>query len=80
VIAVTATEEDRALLRYIASTLTEMVAQLKSPLTARQLHLRYCVNCGVRVTNQNVGGYEGKSALTGRLFCEVCADAVEDVQ
>ena len=70
--------ESRALLCFIAQKLTEIEAQLHSPLPARQLHLRYCARCGERVTNQNVGGYEGKSALMGRLFCELCADEVED--
>jgi hypothetical protein len=74
----TATEEDRALLRYIAAKLVEIEAQLKSPLVARQLHLRYCAVCGVRFTNANVGGYEGRSALTGQLYCEACANEMED--
>jgi len=65
------------LLCLITRKLSEIQAQLKSPLTARQLHLRYCARCGERVTNANVGGYEGKSALTGRLYCLLCADDLE---
>jgi hypothetical protein len=72
--------ESRALLCFIAQKLTEIEAQLHSPLAVRQLHLRYCARCGERVTNQNVGGYEGRSALTGRLFCLACADDLEDPQ
>jgi hypothetical protein len=64
-------------LRLILAKLAEIESQLKSPLTARQLHFRYCCICGERVTNKNVAGYEGKSALTGRLFCELCADEME---
>lgn len=65
------------LLCLIVRKLSEIEAQLKSPLTARRLHLRYCAKCGERVTNENVGGYEGRSALTGRLFCTLCADEME---
>jgi hypothetical protein len=68
------------LLRYIVAKLVEIEAQLKSPLTARQLHLRFCVGCGTRVTNKNVGGFTGRSALTGRLFCLDCADEIGDAQ
>ena len=60
--------ESRALLCFIAQKLAEIEAQLHSPLAVRQLHLRYCARCGERVTNQNVGGYEGRSALTGDSF------------
>jgi hypothetical protein len=70
--------ETRALLCLIVRKLSEIQAQLASPLTARQLHWRYCARCGERVTNANVGGYEGKSALTGRLFCLNCVDEMED--
>jgi hypothetical protein len=69
--------ESTALLRHIVAKLAEIEAQLKSPLAVRQLHLRYCCKCGERVTNANVGGYEGKSALTGLLFCDLCADELE---
>jgi formylmethanofuran dehydrogenase subunit E len=65
------------LLCLIVRKLSEIEAQLHSPLTARQLQWRYCARCGERVTNANVGGYEGRSALTGRLFCLACADDVE---
>jgi len=75
-----ASEQILPLLRYISAKLIEIEAQLHSPLTARCLHFRYCAVCGVRVTNRNCGGYEGRSALTGRLFCELCADELEDVR
>jgi hypothetical protein len=69
--------EDRALLRFIANKLTEIEATIHSPLVVRQLHLRYCCCCGERVTNANVGGYTGKSTLTGRLYCTLCAEAMK---
>ena len=72
--------ESRALLCTILGKLCEIEAQLKSPLAVRQLHLRYCCKCRERVTNKNVGGYDGRSALTGRLYCDLCADELEDAQ
>ena len=36
---------------------------------------RRCVACNVRVTNSNLGGADGKSALTGPLWCRLCADS-----
>lgn len=72
--------ETRALLCLILRRLSEIEAQLKSPLAARRLYLRYCAKCGERVTNANVGGYEGKSALTGRLYCDLCADEMEGLR
>jgi hypothetical protein len=69
--------ESRALLCLILRKISEIEAKLQSPLTARQLHWRYCAKCGERVTNANVGGYEGRSALSGRLFCQLCADEIE---
>ena len=35
---------------------------------------RRCVACDVRVTNSNLGGADGKSALSGPLWCRLCAD------
>jgi hypothetical protein len=35
---------------------------------------RRCVACGCRVTNGNLGGYNGRSALSGSLWCCDCAD------
>jgi len=32
------------------------------------------VSCAVRVRNANFGGFDGKSALTGLLYCLLCAD------
>ncbi len=65
------------MLRLIVAKLSEIETRLNSPLTARQLHRRYCCGCGVAVTNRNIGGYEGRSALTGRLFCDLCAEEAE---
>jgi hypothetical protein len=41
---------------------------------APETELRHCVACGCTVTNQNLGGYNGRSALSGELFCVSCAD------
>lgn len=41
---------------------------------AHETELRRCVGCGAHVTNENLGGYNGRSALTGDLFCLSCAD------
>jgi hypothetical protein len=35
---------------------------------------RRCAACNVRVTNSNLGGSDGNSALTGALWCRLCAD------
>jgi hypothetical protein len=35
---------------------------------------RRCLACGCRVTNRNLGGYSGRSALSGSLWCYYCAD------
>jgi hypothetical protein len=65
------------LLRLILSKLAEIQATIASPLVKRQLWPRFCVSCGVLVTNKNVGGFTGRSALTGKLFCSACADDVQ---
>jgi hypothetical protein len=33
-----------------------------------------CVACDTPVTNRNLGGYNGRSALSGILWCMGCAD------
>jgi hypothetical protein len=38
--------------------------------------LRNCVACGSPVSNRNLGGFAGRSALSGKLFCLACADIV----
>ena len=35
---------------------------------------RCCVCWGVVVTNRSLGGFDGRSALSGRLWCYHCAD------
>ena len=40
----------------------------------RKKPVRKCVGCDVRVTNRNLGGFDGQSALSGCLWCERCAD------
>ena len=35
---------------------------------------RSCVCCGRRIRNRSLGGYSGRSALSGFLFCLRCAD------
>ena len=46
----------------------------KLKFVASETELRCCVECGVRVTNQNLGGHHGRSALSGDLWCLSCAD------
>jgi hypothetical protein len=36
---------------------------------------RRCPGCLQKVTNQNLGGHSGKSALSGILFCETCVQS-----
>jgi len=40
----------------------------------RRSPVRRCVACGARVTNRNLGGNNGRSALSGPLWCLQCAD------
>jgi hypothetical protein len=35
---------------------------------------RECVCCSARVSNRNLGGFSGRSALIGELYCLRCAD------
>ena len=35
---------------------------------------RRCCICGIEVRNENLGGFSGRSAQTGRLFCGHCED------
>jgi hypothetical protein len=35
---------------------------------------RCCVRCGVPVSNSNLGGFGGRSALSGPLFCLSCEE------
>jgi hypothetical protein len=35
---------------------------------------RPCTTCGIPVGNQNLGGYSGRCALSGSLFCLGCSD------
>ena len=52
----------------LAGYVTSFVLQARRRLT------RYCVACGARLPIGNFGGYDGKSALSGRLSCYRCAD------
>jgi hypothetical protein len=36
--------------------------------------IRRCVSCDSRVTNRNLCGNDGRSALSGELWCTRCAD------
>jgi hypothetical protein len=57
---------------------TELLAENDTCLAHAQIislpGLRPCVSCGVFVGNVNLGGYTGRGALTGELFCLNCAD------
>jgi hypothetical protein len=35
---------------------------------------RRCVSCNSRITNRNLGGNDGRSALSGPVWCLSCAD------
>lgn len=35
---------------------------------------RRCVSCYSQITNRNLGGYDGRSASTGEVYCLRCAD------
>jgi hypothetical protein len=43
-------------------------------LQPAKIPVRRCVACGSRVTNQSLGGHDGRSALSGSLWCYDCAD------
>jgi hypothetical protein len=45
----------------------------KSPLPSN-LDVRCCIACGDPVTKANLGGWSGRGALSGILWCEKCAD------
>jgi hypothetical protein len=47
---------------------------VKQNVFAAETELRRCVVCGAHVTNDNLGGYSGRSALGGDLWCLSCAD------
>jgi len=40
----------------------------------RRNELRRCVVCGIALKNENVTGYSGRSALSGRVHCPDCED------
>ena len=46
----------------------------KTQLVSRRKQRRECVACGSAVTNRNLGGNGGRSALTGPVWCLRCAD------
>ena len=48
--------------------------RLLSFLQVRKGAVRRCVSCDSRVTNRSLGGNDGRSALTGNLYCLRCAD------
>ena len=43
-------------------------------LQTRKAGIRRCVSCDSRVTNRNPGGNDGRSALSGKVWCLRCAD------
>jgi len=53
--------------RYRFSLLLQPVGGSRGPI-------RRCVSCGSLVRNKNLGGNDGRSALTGGLYCVRCAD------
>jgi len=51
---------------------------LRETPMARWLHRRErvsrCCVCGIVIQNENLGGFSGRGALSGRLFCPHCED------
>jgi len=43
-------------------------------LQIRRMEIRRCVSCDSPVTNRNLGGCSGRSAMSGPLWCCQCAD------
>jgi len=56
-----------ATLRLLAAYRFLLIAQPRRAV-------RRCVACGRRVTNRSLGGWSGRSALTGPVWCLDCAD------
>jgi hypothetical protein len=54
-------------LRLLAAYRSLLIAQPRRAV-------RQCVACGTRVTNRSLGGWSGRSAMTGGLWCAECAD------
>jgi hypothetical protein len=60
--------------------LAERSCLTETPLS-RWLHRKHrtearrCCVCGIAVKNSNLGGFTGRSALSGRLFCPYCEDS-----
>ena len=49
--------------------------QLPRPRDAfRREDIRRCVVCRSAVRNENLGGFDSRSAMTGALWCYSCAD------
>jgi len=44
------------------------------PFSGGRVASRRCVSCDSRLTNRNLGGYDGRSALSGPLWCYHCAN------
>ena len=40
----------------------------------RRVVIRRCTSCDSRITNRNLGRHDGRSALSGPLWCYDCAD------
>jgi hypothetical protein len=47
---------------------------------ARHDATRRCVSCGRFVGDGNLGGHDGRSALTGPVWCLSCADYARQLQ
>jgi hypothetical protein len=57
----------------------QLTAGYRSPVFSQLFRSRTvsgprCVVCGSHVTNRNLGGNDGRSALSGNLWCLRCAD------
>jgi len=49
-------------------------SRLLQAFSVRKTPMRRCVSCDSRITNRNLGGNSGRSALSGSVWCLRCAD------
>ena len=56
---------------------THRFPQLVQAFNGRRAAIRRCTACDSRMTKRNLGGNDGRSALTGSVYCLRCADFPE---
>ena len=55
------------------------VERLPQVFSRRIAATRRCVSCDSPVTNQSLGGFGGRSALSGPVWCLQCADGISEM-